>query len=85
MYAIGIGFLIAAYFLIPALFYLGVFIICLYILASVYRFIERKMAPPGHRIRHDALRGHLEHEYGTKEGRSLYKQMVKELRERGYK
>jgi hypothetical protein len=43
------------------------------------------MTPKGKRIRHGALRGHLDTEYGTTEGGKLYKEMVGELRKRGYR
>ena len=82
--ALGVFFLVT-YYVIPVLFWLAVLIIIVYVLYRLYRLVERMMTPKGMRIRHGALRGHLEHEYGTREGRKLYREMVGELRKKGYR
>ena len=85
---IFIGLLIAlvvAYYLVNWVFWLAILGIIIWLLYTLYRFIERMMTPHGKRIRHGALRGHLQEEYGTKEGGKLYREMVGELRKKGYR
>lgn len=77
--------MVVLYYLINWLFVLCLLLVIIYILYLVFRFLERQMTPHGKRIRHGALRGHLETEYGTKEGGKLYKEMVGELRKKGYR
>lgn len=77
--------LAVTYFLVGWLFGLLVFLLILYIIYRIYRMVERMMTPHGRRIKHGLLRGHLTQEYGTKEGGKLYKEMVGELRKRGYR
>lgn len=82
--ALGIG-LAVVFFLVNPLFWLLVFILGCYLFYRLYRIIERWMTPHGKRIRHGALRGHLEHQYGIREGSKLYKETVGELRKKGYR
>lgn len=82
--AMGIG-LALAYFLIPPVFWLCILILIVYVVYRLYRLLERWMTPQGKRIRHGALKGHLEKNYGTREGSRLYKEMVGELRKKGYR
>jgi len=83
---VGLGiWLLLSYFLLPAFFYLTILIIIIWLFYILYRYLERRMAPPGKRIRHGPLRGHLQQEYGTKEGTKLYKEMVFSLRKKGYR
>jgi len=70
------------YFFIPELVIIIIIFIVIYI---IYRIARRKMIPEGHRIRHKALRGFLKQKYGKGEGMSLYKELVGELRGRGYR
>jgi hypothetical protein len=81
---IGISLAIL-YFSINWVFWLALLLIIVYIIYRAYRLIERWTTPKGHRIRHGMLRGHLEQEYGTHEGSKLYKEMVGELRKKGYR
>lgn len=82
--ALGVFFLVT-YYVIPVLFWLAILIIVVYVLYRLYRFIEHLMTPKGHRIRHGALRGHLQQNYGVSEGNKLYKEIVKEMRGKGYR
>lgn len=77
--------LISTYYFLDWLFWLSILIIGLYVFYRFYRWLEHVMAPPGHRIKHGLLKGHLQQEYGTHEGRRLYKEMVGELRRKGYR
>jgi len=77
--------LIISYYLIPGLFWLSILFIIIWAFYRLYRFLEHQMAPPGKRIKHGLLRGHLEQEYGTKEGGKLYKEMTTALRKKGYR
>jgi len=78
-------FLVATYFLAGWLFGLSVFVIIVYVSYRIYRLIERLATPHGRRIKHGLLKGHLEAEYGTAQGKKLYKEMVGELRKKGYR
>jgi len=57
----------------------------MYIIYRILKRVWRSRAPPGKRIRHDALRGHLQVKYGKNEGVRIYKDITKELKERGYR
>lgn len=83
--AILLGWLVVSYYVLNWAFYLSMLVIILYFLLRLYRLIQRWTAPPGHRIKHGLLKGHLEQEYGTKEGGKLYKEMVRELHRKGYR
>ena len=82
---ISIIALIFSYLFLPPLFALLLILVIIYTCYRLYRWFEHHVAPPGKKIRHGALRGHLEENYGVKEGGRLYKDMVRELRHRGYK
>jgi len=77
--------LIVAYYLVNWVFWLAVLAVVLWGCYTLYRFMQRLMTPHGKRIRHSALRGHLQQEYGTREGGKLYREMVSELRKQGYR
>jgi len=83
--AILLGWLVISYYVLNWAFCLSMLAIILYLLFRVYRLVQRWMTPPGHRIKHGLLRGHLEQEYGTKEGGKLYKELVGELHRKGYR
>ena len=70
------------YLFYPPLSFLIIFLIAIYV---IYKIVRRLTIPEGHRIRHKALRGFLKQKYGKGEGMSLYKEMVSELRQRGYR
>ena len=83
---VGVGiWLLISYYLLNWAFWLTLFFFIIYILYVIYRWIERLMTPKGHRIKHGMLRGHLQSEYGTREGGKLYKEIVSELRRKGYR
>lgn len=85
-YYVGLGiWLLISYYFIPGLFYLTILILAIWLFYRLYRYLEHQMAPPGKRIKHGLLKGHLQQEYGIKEGSGLYKEMVSELRRRGYR
>lgn len=78
-----LGFIILillAWFLFPLLWLL----VALIIILLVYRPIMRLFIPKGHRIKHGLLKSFLEQKYG-KEGKSVYKEFVNELRRKGYR
>jgi predicted membrane protein len=80
---IGI-FLLITYFFFPVFFGLGVLFIILYITYRVYKIVQRFRTPHGKRIKHKLLHGYLTERYG-KEGNSIYKEMVQELKNKGYR
>lgn len=83
---VGAGVWLAiSYYLLSWAFWLSILVLIVYILYRLYHFVERAMTPHGKRIRHGMLKGHLEAEYGTREGGKLYKEMVTELRRKGYR
>jgi len=57
----------------------------LFVFYICYRIYRRLTIPEGHRIRHKALRGFLKQKYGKGEGMSLYREIVHELRGKGYR
>lgn len=77
--------LIAVYYLLNPLFWVFALIFLFLILYRIYLLIERLSTPKGMRIKHGLLRGYLENEYGPKEGGKVYKEMVGEMRKRGYR
>ena len=81
---IGI-FLLITYFLFPILFGLAIFFIIVYIIYKIYNIIQRFRTPHGKRIKHGLLKSYLEAKYGRREGDSLYKEFISELRKKGYR
>lgn len=85
MLAAGGIWLALSYFLLNWAFWLSILAIVIYIIYVIKNIIERWMTPHGKRIKHGMLRGHLQNEYGTKDGGKIYKEIVGELRQRGYR
>lgn len=82
---VGIGiFLVVTYFLLPWAFNLGILVVILYIIWRIYNFIQRILTPKGKRIKHGMLKSFLKNKYG-KDGTGVYKEMVKEMRKKGYR
>lgn len=80
---IALGVLITIGFVvIPALV---VLIIILYIIYRVRKWVIRIRTPKGMRIKHKLLSGYLENKYGKKEGKHIYSDMIKELKQKGYR
>ena len=78
-------FLAGAYLLFMEVFILAIFIIIIYVIYRITKASWMSKAPAGKRIKHGMLRGHLSQQYGTKEGNKVYKEMVKGLRDKGYR
>jgi CDP-diglyceride synthetase len=82
---VGVGiFLVVTYFLLPWAFNLGILVVILYIIWRLYDFIQRLRTPHGKRIKHGMLKSFLKNKYG-KDGTGVYKEMVKEMRKKGYR
>lgn len=82
--ALGVALLVL-YFILNPVFYVVLLFVIIWVIYKLYLLIERWMTPHGKRIKHGLLRGHLEAQYGTKEGNKLYKQTVTTLRKKGYR
>jgi len=83
---VGLGILlVVTYYFVGWLFGLIVLLLIVYIIYRLYRWFERLSTPHGKRIRHGMLRGHLQQQYGTKEGDKVYKEIVGKLRKEGYR
>ena len=77
-------FLIASYYLFYSLFTLLAFLFIMYIFIKIIFFVQKMRIPKGKRIKHKLLKGFLKQKYGS-EGKSVYKEAVKELNKEGYK
>jgi len=78
-------FLAVTYLFLMPLFIISVIILCIIITYKVLHFFWYHHAPPGKRMRHGMLKGHLSQQYGTKEGTKIYHEIVKGLRKEGYR
>jgi len=56
----------------------------MYIFIKIIFFVQKMRIPKGKRIKHKLLKGFLKQKYGS-EGKSVYKEAVKELNKEGYK
>ena len=77
--------MLAAYFLLPWAFWLGILGIASYIGYRVYGAVRWHMTPHGMRISHGKMKGYFTQKYGGREGMGLYKQTVAAMRKKGYR
>jgi len=79
----GIGIIIG-YYLVPALYWVLIAVMAVYIIYKLYRIADRKMNP-GKRIKHSMLKNYMVNKYGKDEGVRIYRDTVSELNKKGYK
>lgn len=77
-------FLFICHIFIPILFYIGLSLVVIYWCFRLYKKLRWMSAPKGKRIKHKALKGYLTSNYGVKEGSRMYRDTVKELKDKGY-
>jgi hypothetical protein len=77
--------MLAAYFLLPWAFWLGILGIASYIGFLIYGKVRWHMTPHGKRISHRRMKGYFTQKYGSSEGTSIYKHTVAAMRKKGYR
>jgi hypothetical protein len=78
-------FLAVTYFFFVPIFALSIALIILYVVWKLYNFIQRLRTPHGKRIKHRMLRSFLQGKYGDKDGTVIYRDMVRDLKGKGYR
>lgn len=78
-------FLAITYFFFVPIFALSILIIILYVVYRLYNFIQRLRTPHGKRIKHRMLKSFLQGKYGDKDGTVIYRDMVRDLKGKGYR
>jgi hypothetical protein len=80
-----VGGLLFLYFLFNPFFYLALLLLILWFLYKFLMPLYRKsVTPQGKRINHKMLRGYMTEKYGKDEGVKIYKDFVRNLRNKGY-